>query len=136
MSKFIEEKIVDGVKELLTEKVNAILMEMEDTIPLIELGGGMEPGIALVQGERTEKDRIIGVEVYAVSISFPLKDGQYCYAYAAAVHQSLKEDHTLGGAVDWVVVTRKKYVPPKQVCCGDVWELILTLVVTVEGVVA
>jgi hypothetical protein len=42
-------------------------------------------------------------------------------------------DHTLGGAVDWAIVARKKYIPPKQPYCGDRWELILTLVVTVEG---
>ncbi|GHV80628.1 hypothetical protein AGMMS49944_24190 [Spirochaetia bacterium] len=135
MSKFIEEKIVDGVKELLTGRVNAILMEMEDTIPLIELGGGMTPEIVLVQGETKEKDRIIGVEVYALTVSFPISGERYGYAYAAAVHQALKEDHTLGGAVDWTVVARKKYVPPKQPCCGDLWELILTLVVGVEGLV-
>jgi hypothetical protein len=136
MSKFIEEKIVDGVKELLTGRVNAILAEMEemeDTIPPIEFGGGMTPEIVLVQGEQNEKDRIIGVEVYGLTVSFPLSGERYMYAYAAAVHKALKTDHTLGGAVDWVVVARKKYVPPKQPCCGDLWDLVLTMVVTVEG---
>ncbi|GHV25500.1 hypothetical protein AGMMS4952_03400 [Spirochaetia bacterium] len=132
MSKFIEEKIIDRVKELLTKRVNAILMEMEDTIPAIELGGGMTPEIVLVQGETKEKDRIIGMEVYTLTVSFPLSGERHGYAYAAAVHQALKEDHTLGGMVDWVVA-RKKYVPPKQAHCGDLWEMILTMVVTVEG---
>jgi hypothetical protein len=135
MSKFIEEKIVDGVKALLTGRVNEILAEAEEVIPLIELGAGMEPVIVLAQGERSEKDRVVGVEVYALTVSFSISGERHGYAYAAAVHQALKEDHTLGGAVDWVVVARKKYVPPKQPYCGDRWELILTLVVTVEGMV-
>jgi hypothetical protein len=133
MNKFIEEKIVDGVKELLTGRVNAILADSEDVIPPIEFEGGVEPVIELVQGETEEKDRVIGVEVYGLTVSFPLSGERHGYAYAAAVHKALKTDHTLGGAVDWVVVTRKKYVPPKQPCCGDLWELILTLRVTVEG---
>jgi hypothetical protein len=124
---------VDGVKELLTGRVNAILADSEDVIPAIEFGGGMTPEIELVQGEREEKDRIIGVEVYSLTVSFPVREGRFGYAYAAAVHKALKTDHTLGGAVDWVVVARKKYVPPKQPCCGDLWELVLTLRVTVEG---
>jgi hypothetical protein len=106
---------------------------MEDTIPPIEFGGGVEPVIELVQGETEEKDRVIGVEVYSLTVSFLLSGERHGYAYAAAVHQALKTDHTLGGAVDWVVVARKKYVPPKQPCCGDLWELVLTSVVTVEG---
>jgi hypothetical protein len=106
---------------------------MEDTIPPIELGGGMEPVIELVQGEMEEKDRIVGVEVYSLAVSFPISGERHGYAYAAAVHQALKEDHTLGGMVDWVVVTRKKYIPPKQIHCGDLWDLVLTLRVTVEG---
>jgi hypothetical protein len=133
MNKFIEEKIVDGVKELLTGRVNAILAEMEDTIPAIEFGSGMEPVIELVQEETKEKDRVIGLEVYGLTVSFSLSGEWYGYAYTAAVHQALKTDHTLGGMVDWTVITRKKYIPPKQIHCGDLWELVLTLQVTVEG---
>jgi hypothetical protein len=133
MSRYIEEKIVDGVKELLTGRVNAILADSEDVIPAIEFGGGKTPEIVLVQGEQNEKDRIIGVDVYSLTVSFPISGERHGYAYAAAVHKALKADHTLGGAVDWVVVARKKYVPPKQAHCEDLWELVLTLVVTVEG---
>jgi hypothetical protein len=133
MSAFIEERIIDGVKELLTGRTNEILAEMEDAIPAIELGCAMEPCIALVQGERHEKDRIVETEVYAVTVIFPISGERDGYAYAAAINQALETDHTLGGAADWVVVSRKKYIPPKQPYCGDRWELILTLVVTVEG---
>jgi hypothetical protein len=35
--------------------------------------------------------------------------------------------------VDRGVITGKKYVPPKKPYCGDGWELILTLRLTVEG---
>jgi hypothetical protein len=91
------------------------------------------PEITLVQGEKDVKDRIIGVEVYDLTICFKNAGERDCYAYAAAVYRALGHDPTLGGTADRALVTRKKYIPPKNPSCGDRWELALTLLVTMEG---
>jgi hypothetical protein len=56
----------------------------------------------------------------------------FCYAYAAVVKKSITENPSLDGVVSRAVLTGKKYVPPKKPHCGDGWEVILTLRLTVE----
>ena len=55
-----------------------------------------------------------------------------CYAYAGAVGKAVFDDSTLGGIVDRVVITGKKFVPPKSTHCGDGWGLVISLRITVE----
>jgi hypothetical protein len=38
----------------------------------------------------------------------------------------------LGGIVDKAVITGKKYNPPKFQNCGEGWELVITLRITIE----
>jgi hypothetical protein len=146
---YIEESVIGAVKRLLVGRVNELLGEIEDAaVPPVEFGayrggfgvaGACSPAIALASGERTEKERILRVEAYSLTVAFAVPEGpdceRRCYAYAGAVETALGEDPTLGGAVDRAELTGKKYVPPKYPGTGDGWEVILTLRVTVEGAV-
>jgi hypothetical protein len=139
---YIEEAITGAVKSLLAGRVYELLGDMQFMIPPIEFsdfrGGSLVvPVIALVSCERTEKERIIRLDAYSMTITFTLKETPeselHCYAYAAAVCKALGENPTLGGIVDRAAVTGKKYNPPKKAYGGNEWEVILSLRVTVEG---
>jgi len=139
---YIEETIIKAVKRLLSEQVNEILKEADFSIPIIEFGScgcgyAVAPVIALSTCERTEKERIIRLDAYSLTITFSLPEipeGElHCYAYSGAFGRALYDDPTLGCAVDRAVIAGKKYVQPKKPHCGEGWELILTLRLTVEG---
>jgi hypothetical protein len=136
---FIEEAITGAIKRLMSGRVNEQLEGLGFHIPLIDFDGwtgAVCPVLRLTLGERNEKDRIIKADVYVATITLnvPELDGERnCYAYAALVEQALAEDVTLGGTVDRAVMTGKKYTPPKIPHCGDGWEVVITLRVTIEG---
>ena len=139
---YIEETILNSVKKLLSGAVNERLGEIEDSLPLIEFGtyrGGSVavPVLRLSTCERTEKERIIRVDAYSLTISFSLPEGpeaeRNCYAYAGTVDRALRENPTLDGTADRAVLAGKKYIPPKCAGTGEGWECVLTLRVTVEG---
>jgi hypothetical protein len=97
-SLFIEEILLNSVKKLLSGRVNELLGETEYPIPPVEWGsyrGGsaVVPAIALSTCERSEKERIIRLDAYTLTISFSVPehpDGERnCYAYAGAVAVAL-----------------------------------------------
>ena len=142
MKDFVEIRIIAAIRKLLTGRVDELLRDYEFDISLIEFGNfgygyGMIPVIALSLCECSEKERIIRLDAYTVSITFLLPETfeseTQCYAYCAAVCRAIKEKPTLGGVVDRVTVTGEKYTPPKKQGCGDGWGVVLTLRVTVEG---
>jgi hypothetical protein len=142
MKNFIEQQIISAVRGLLTKKVNELLGEMEFNIPLVEFGNyssdtAIVPVISLASCERTEKERIILLDAYSLTITFSFLETPecelFCYAYSAAVCKALGENPTLGGVADRAVVTAKKYVPPKKADCGQGWEAVISMRVTVEG---
>jgi hypothetical protein len=142
MTLFIEESIINSVKKLLAGRVNEILAEGELLVPPIEFGGYRDgsvtaPVIALSTCEHTEKERIIRLDAYTITISFAVPenpDGEMsCYAYAAATEKALVEDPTLDGVASRTVLIGKKYTPPKHAGTGEGWGLALSLRVTVEG---
>jgi hypothetical protein len=140
---FIEEILLNSVKKLLAGRDNELLGETEYPIPLIEFGQSLSGGYALTPAlwlstcERTEKERIIRLDAYTLTITFTVPehpDGErnsYAYAWAAAM--ALQENPTLGGIANRAVLTGKKYTPPKQSGTGGDWEVMLTLRVTMEG---
>jgi hypothetical protein len=139
---FIEEILLNSVKKLLAGRVNELLGETEYPIPPIEFGtyrGGsvVSPVITLSACERSEKERIIRLDTYTLTVTFAVPEHpageRNCYANAASVAAALGEDPALGGVASRVVLTGKKYAPPKQSGTGADWELLLTLRVTVEG---
>jgi hypothetical protein len=141
-SLFIEEKLLNSVKMLLSGRVSELLGEMEYPMPAIEFGdyrGGsvVVPVIGLSTCERSEKERIIRLDAYSLTVTFTVPEmpeaERDCYAYAASVAVALRENPTLGGVADRAIVTGKKYIPPKHPGTGGGWEVILTLRVTVEG---
>ena len=148
MKDFMEIRIIRALKALLTGRVNEILREDPLDVPIIEFcdygrhyygdGYGAVPVVALSSCECTEKERIIRLDAYTVSITFALPETfeseEQCYAYGAAVCRAVKESPTLGGVVDRAVMTGEKYTPPKKAGCGDCWCVALTLRVTVEEV--
>jgi hypothetical protein len=93
--------------------------------------------ISLFTCERSEKERIIRLDAYSLTITFTVPEHpegeRNCYAYASSVATALGENPTLGGIADRAVLTGKKYVPPKQGGTGGDWEVVMTLRVTVEG---
>jgi hypothetical protein len=138
---FIEQQIIEAVKRLLDKRVNEIFSNWEIVVPVIEFGniGGMyavAPVVLLSGCERTEKERLIRLDAYSVSISFTLQeheDGElFCYAYSTAFTKALGEDVTLGGVVDRAAITGKKYIPTKKQNCGEGWGVAITLRITVE----
>jgi len=142
MKDFIEQQIIGAVKEMLENRVNELISELQFSIPLVEVGGyeggsAVCPIISLATCERTEKERIIRLDTYSLTITFNLPEMPeselFCYAYSAAVGKAFSEDPTLGGVADRAVITGKKYVPPKNKNCGDSWSLVITLRLTVEG---
>jgi hypothetical protein len=139
---FIEENIINSIQKLLSGRVNELLGETEYPISPIEFGdyrGGsvVVPVIALSTCERSEKERIVRLDTYTLTITFSLPEGpgnEVCgYAYVAAVDRALTEDPALGGVADRAVLTGKKYLPPKHPGTGEGWEVILTLRITIEG---
>jgi hypothetical protein len=139
---FIEMQIVEAVRRLLAGRVNEIFSGWELLIPVVEFSKFqnkfvVSPVVSLSGCERTEKERLIKIDVYSVSITFTLQeheDGElYCYGYAYAFEKALKENVTLGGIADRAVISGKKYIPPKKLNCGEGWGLVLTMRVTVEG---
>jgi hypothetical protein len=123
--------------------VNELLGKIEHPIPPVEFGHSLAgnyaitPILRLSTCERSEKERIIRLDTYILTIAFAVPeypDGERnCYAYASSVASALGEAPTLGGIVDRAELTGKKYTPPKQSGTGGDWEVILTLHVTVEG---
>jgi hypothetical protein len=95
------------------------------------------PVITLSTCERSEKERIVRLDAYTLTIAFTVPEWpggeRNCYAYASSVATALGENPTLGGIADRAVLTGKKYVPPKQGGTGGDWEVVMTLRVTVEG---
>ena len=140
---FIEEKILNSVKKLLSGPVNELLEETECHIPPIEFGRSLAGGFAITPVlqlstcERSEKERIVRLDAYTLTITFTVPEWpggeRNCYAYAASVATVMKENPTLGGIVDRAVLTGKKYVSPKQSGTGGDWTVILTLRIVVEG---
>jgi hypothetical protein len=143
MGLFIEESIVNSVKKMLAGRVKELLGEMECPVPLVEFGdyrGGsvVVPVISLSACERSEKERIVRLDAYTLTIGFVVPEGaeaeRYCYAYSWAVDTALGEDPTLGGVADRAVVDGKKYVPPKHPGIGGNRETVLTLRITIEEI--
>jgi hypothetical protein len=138
---YIEEKLLNSVRKLLSGRVNELLKETEYPIPPIEFGsyrGGSftAPVISLSTCERTEKERIVRLDAYTLIIAFAVPElpagERNCYAYASSVATALRENPTLGGVTDRAELAGKKYVPPKQEGTGGEWEVILTLRITIE----
>jgi hypothetical protein len=137
-----EKRILAAIKNLLEEKVNEYLEGCEFRLPVIDFSSGSGgdyvcPVMKLVTAERTEKDRIIQLDVYTLtltlSFAFPDRDGERnCYVFAGAAEKALRENHALNGAADWVKMVRKEYKAPRRADTGEGWELVLTLRVTVE----
>jgi hypothetical protein len=140
----IELKIKSAVTKILDSRVNEILSDRQFLFPIFEISEfkgrtAVVPVIALTSCERTEKERIIRLDAYSITITFTLRETPeselYCYGYAAAVCRAFGENPTLDGVAERVSVTGKKYTPPKKSYGGNEWEVVITLRVTVEGII-
>ena len=138
----IEMRIIEAVRKLLTEKVNEILGNSQYSIPVIEFGGNdgghtVVPVISLCGCERTEKERIVRLDTYLMTITFSFKEQAeselHLYAYSGAVSRVFYDDPTLGGVADRAVIIGKKYVCPKKPNCGEGYELVVSLRVVMES---
>jgi hypothetical protein len=139
----IEKQIIDAVKKLLTGRVNELLSELDLHVPLIEFSDYqgsfiVVPVVNPVSCEQSEKERIIKLDVYSLSVHFSFPDTAeselFCYLFSGAFNEALNEDPTLGGIADKAVLTEKKYLPPKTKKSGDSWEIVISLRITVEEI--
>jgi hypothetical protein len=145
---YMEENIINSLKSLLSGRVNELLGEVEFLIPPVEFthkpNGGYyatTPELAISTFERSEKDRIVLLDAYKVTITFTMPEQsdrrsageRNCYAYAGAIDRALRDDSTLGGIVDNALLVKKDYKGPKRPGTGEGWEAVLTLRVTAEG---
>jgi hypothetical protein len=143
MRLLIEESIVNAVKSLLLGRVNELLGEMEWHVPLVEFGDYrgdlvVVPVVGLTGCERSEKERVVRMDAYSLTITFAVPENPYgernVYAYGWAVDRAVSGDPALGGVADRAALTGKKYVPPKHPGTGEGWEVVLTLRIIVEQV--
>jgi hypothetical protein len=140
---FIEETLLDSVRKLLTGRVNELLGEMEWPVPLVAFGQSLSgayavtPVLRLAACERSEKERVIRMDAYTLTVGFVvperLEAERNCYAYSWAVDTALGEDTTLGGVADRAAVTGKTYDVPKHEHCGEGWGAVITLRLSVES---
>ena len=156
MRDFHEQEIIFAIQKLLSGRANELLAELKQQIPLIEFteyaegnlspyglrcgfqgGSVISPVITISTCEQTEKDRIIRLETYTMTITFKFPETAecefYCYAYSGVVGRVIYENPTLCGEVDRAVISNKKYLSPKKPFNGEGWELAITLRLTVEG---
>lgn len=142
MKDCIEIQIIEAVKNILSGRVNEIINDWAENLPVIEFGNYQSdkvitPIITLDDCVQTEKERIIKLDVYTLTISVSLpemKEGEFfCYVYNAAIASALYQNPTLNGAVNSLAPVRKKYTPPKTNNCGEGWAITLNYQITVEG---
>jgi len=142
MKDFIELQIIEAVKKLLTVKVNEIIEKWDVFFPLVEVSNykgtsAINAVYLLSSCERTEKERIINIDCYSLSVNFSVPETVdselYCYAYGNAFDKALSLDKTLGGIVECATITATKYIPPKKPNCCQEWEVVISLRITVEG---
>ena len=140
---FIEQRIINAIKVLIKEKVNEILNDWNFIIPLFEFtdfigSTAITPVVTLTSCEQTEKERIIKLDAYSMSITITIPENPeselYCYAYSNAFKKALNADVTLGGVADRAVIIERKIIPPKKPNCGMEWELIMSLRITIEEI--
>jgi len=143
----MEGAVLNAVRRLLVDDVNKLLEGLSFHVPLFEFGNhsGREvavPGVSLSWCGRTEKERVVFVNAYAVEVTVPVEDlrewdGEtLMFAYGAAIDTAISLNKSLGGIVDNVLVTKRDYVQPTRRYCGDCWILALKLRVTVEGLLS
>jgi hypothetical protein len=135
-------RIIAAVKEMLVGRVNELLGDLQFAIPIIEFsdykgGDVVVPVVALTSCESTEKERIIRLDAYTVTITFSLPENDdsefYLYVYSAMVSRALEGNPTIGGIAERAVITGKKYVEPITAKCGRNWQVVITLRITIEG---
>jgi hypothetical protein len=141
---FIEEAIIGAVKRLLSVRVNEIIDYMALKIPPVEFGNYNEktvnvPDVSLSLFERTEKERIINVDAFSLTITINVPETPdcelLCYAYSFVVCKAFEDNPTLEGIADRVSLTGKKYIKPKVVDCGQCWQVVLSFRITIEGAI-
>ncbi|GHV63927.1 hypothetical protein AGMMS49587_15260 [Spirochaetia bacterium] len=144
---FTEEAILSAARNMLTGAVNEYLAELEIKAPLVEFGPNLAPGylgresvtplLKLETGERSEKDRIVRLDVYVFSVTFysPEREGELLsYAFGAALEKALEDDPTMGGVVDRAALAAKSYKEPSHRGTGEDWTAVFKIRLTIEGI--
>ena len=139
---FIEDTIIGGVKSLLTSRINELLGEIEYNIPIIEFGNYsganvIVPKIELKSCERTEKERLILLDAYTLTVTFDLPESPdsvlFTWIYFCALNKVFNDNPTLDGIADRVTMIDEDIKPPKVLHCGQDWQVTIKLRITVEG---
>jgi hypothetical protein len=111
----IETLILEAVDRRLLPSVNKILGEGSETVPL--LVDDISVTAAVTGTERTEKERIVGLDAYFCTISFELAELSTCeeegrdsrvFQYGAAFQMAVRADMSLGGIASRCIVAERK----------------------------
>jgi hypothetical protein len=100
--KTVEERIIDGVWDLLLGGVNFYLSEMDEAAPLLGKPStglsrfGVVPAVSLGSCEVSEEERVLRTECFLVSVEIRAAE-RLCWFYTYAVKRALSDDRTLGG---------------------------------------
>jgi hypothetical protein len=118
--KTIEERIQGAVWVLVLNGANEVLETIDDDVPLLERHGSGLVGdyvkrpisgrVQFLSAERSEKERIVRLDVYRVKIWITASESD-CYRYAYALEKAIDRDFTLGGVVENVLFEKKVYTP-------------------------
>jgi hypothetical protein len=133
--KTIEEKILGGVLELLLTGVNGVLAEIDDDVPPVERPGAARPcrcAVELAAAERTEKERIVRLDAYAVKVTFYGSEAD-CYRYGYALNKAVEADWTLGALAESVCFERKVYKKTAGGVKADGCEAVFSLKIIIEA---
>lgn len=141
-NEFIEQKIVAAIQGLLARQVNELLQKYNFSAPPIQFGDFdsrahvVSPEILLSPCEETDKEEAERLSTYYLSVSFLFpktrEKGLYCFAYSDAVRKVVNENPTLDGAAESAVIIKTKFIMPSKFDCGENYDLVVTLQITVS----
>jgi hypothetical protein len=134
-----EEMLLEMTAELLSGGVNFYLNELDETVPLFEIDGqhklgayGVKPDIDISDCELSEKERVIRLQAYTLTITFCVKSFEHkrlLYIYAYAIEKAIACDPTFGGVADRVALIHKKYSKRD----AGMWEIAISVRAVIEN---
>jgi len=140
----IETRIAAALERLLLEDANRLLDALPVQLAPIELGehAGAEivrPSIAAASSRRTEKERVVLLDAYAIEIKYAVFDRQGQEAcrllpyYTACIRRAVRRNGTLGGLVDRIALLETRHEPAEKGFAADHWTGTARLRATAEA---
>jgi len=140
----METRIAAALERLLTDEVNKLLEALPVQLAPIELGeySGAEiarASIAIASSQRTEKERVVLLDAYAIEIRYSVFDrggreaGRLLPYYTACIRKAIRRNGTLGGLVDRIALLETRHEPAGKGFPADHWTGTARLRATAEA---